>query len=87
MTDEIANCPLYSLTALNAVSVLGRIIPNAAAVRFGPINVLIMSCCMSAMLILLWTVARNPAGIVAYNVAYGIVSGSFVHTLMKVTKC
>ncbi|KAJ7902776.1 major facilitator superfamily domain-containing protein [Mycena olivaceomarginata] len=68
----------YSLSILNALSLVGRIIPNLIAQRTGPINVLITACALSGVLDFVWITAQSTAGILAFNGAFGFVSGAYV---------
>jgi hypothetical protein len=54
---------------------VGRIIPNLIAQRTGPINVLITACALSGVLDFVWITAQSTAGILAFNGAFGFVSG------------
>lgn len=68
----------YLVTLLNAGSIVGRIVPNALADRFGSLNVAI--CCMAASAILnfAWLGVGNMAGLVVYVLLYGAFSGGVV---------
>ena len=63
---------------LNAASVLGRIVPNALADIFGPLNVLTPACTISGLLALCWIAIHTKSGIIAFAVLYGFFSGGFV---------
>jgi predicted MFS family arabinose efflux permease len=68
----------YMLAVLNAASVCGRIVPSFRADRFGPINVLVPCCAISAVLAFSWTAVHDTAGVVVFCIFYGFFSGSFV---------
>ncbi|KAJ3777366.1 major facilitator superfamily domain-containing protein [Lentinula raphanica] len=75
----------YSLAILNAGSLVGRTLPNAIATVFGPLNLLIMACTLSAVSLYVWFEARDNAGILVFEALYGIVSGAYVSCLPAAT--
>ena len=68
----------YLVTILNAGSVLGRIIPNALADRFGSLNMLTACTFASAVLVFGWLGVRDLGGSVVWVVLYGAFSGGVV---------
>ena len=68
----------YLLPILNAVSVLGRIVPNFVGDIIGPMNVLIPAAFMSGVMALIWIGVHTFAGVIAFACFYGFFSGAFV---------
>ncbi|KAL8307086.1 hypothetical protein RB597_001231 [Gaeumannomyces tritici] len=69
----------YLLPIINAVSIFGRILPGLAADRLGRFNVMVVITGLSAVFTLaLWIPGATTAGIVAYAVIFGFVSGGFI---------
>ncbi|KIY43843.1 MFS general substrate transporter, partial [Fistulina hepatica ATCC 64428] len=71
----------YSLSILNACSIIGRVIPNLIAQKVGPINVLLSSCAASSVALYAWLAAKSDAGIIVFNAIYGVLSGAYVSGL------
>ncbi|KAJ7151801.1 major facilitator superfamily domain-containing protein [Mycena crocata] len=71
----------YSLSILNALSLVGRLLPNIIAQRVGPMNVLITACALAGALDYVWVAAQGQAGILAFNAAFGVASGAYVAVL------
>lgn len=69
---------LNSLSILNACSLFGRILPNIIAQRAGSLNVLIICCACSSLVIYLWVTAKSTAGVLVYNGFLGFLSGWFI---------
>ncbi|KAH6853946.1 major facilitator superfamily domain-containing protein [Chaetomium sp. MPI-CAGE-AT-0009] len=68
----------YLVTLLNAGSIIGRLIPNAMADRYGSLNVLIVCIVASAVLAFGWLGIRDVGGSVVYALLYGAFSGAVV---------
>ena len=69
----------YILTATNAGSLFGRLVPTYFADRFlGPINVHTFLAFAGSGLVLAWIGIHSTAGILVFGVLYGFVSGGFV---------
>ncbi|EQL00748.1 major facilitator superfamily transporter [Ophiocordyceps sinensis CO18] len=69
----------YMLPILNAVSILGRIIPGIVADKLGRYNVMIIITFISALFCLaVWTPVTNSAGIIVFMVIFGFSSGGFI---------
>ncbi|KAL2271330.1 hypothetical protein VTJ83DRAFT_701 [Remersonia thermophila] len=68
----------YLVTLLNAGSVVGRVVPNALADRYGSLNLIVACTLGSAALALGWLGVRSLAGAVAFAVLYGALSGGVV---------
>ncbi|KAJ7431045.1 major facilitator superfamily domain-containing protein [Mycena galericulata] len=71
----------YTLSILNALSLLGRILPNLVAQRVGPLNILVVACLVAGVLDFVWVVPQSTAGILVFNAAFGFASGGYVSVL------
>lgn len=73
-----AETAFYVLAALNAGSVLGRILPSRYADTFGRFALLV-PCAFFAGLstLLLWSTAHSLVPLLAYAALYGLFSGAF----------
>ncbi|KAJ6584406.1 major facilitator superfamily domain-containing protein [Mycena capillaripes] len=71
----------YSLSILNALSLVGRLLPNFVAQRIGPMNILIIACGLAGVLDIVWITAHSTAGILAFNAVFGFASGGYVSVL------
>lgn len=73
------NLVIYLLPIMNAVSILGRIVPGIVADRWGRYNVMILITFISALFCLaLWIPGRSNASIIVFLVIFGFSSGGFV---------
>ncbi|KAH7054504.1 major facilitator superfamily domain-containing protein [Macrophomina phaseolina] len=72
------NFSFYILSIMNASSVLGRIIPNLLADRFGSFSILIPSTLITSALAFAWIGIDSVASIVVFCVLYGFFSGAIV---------
>ncbi|CAM1503813.1 Fc.00g014040.m01.CDS01 [Cosmosporella sp. VM-42] len=69
----------YLLPILNAVSILGRIIPGIVADKVGRYNVMIVIMFISALFCLaVWIPVKDTAGIVVFAVIFGFSSGGYI---------
>lgn len=68
----------YVVTMLNAGSIVGRVLPNSLADRVGSLNVVAACGLATAALVLGWFGVRDPAGLAAFAVLYGLFSGGIV---------
>ncbi|KAK2593740.1 hypothetical protein QQS21_008558 [Conoideocrella luteorostrata] len=69
----------YLLPILNAVSILGRILPGLVADKVGRYNVMIGITFLSAICCLaVWTPVNNTSGILAFIISFGFSSGAFI---------
>ncbi|KAF9067640.1 major facilitator superfamily domain-containing protein [Rhodocollybia butyracea] len=82
MSQQLA---FYSVAILNAGSFVGRILPNVLAAMFGPLNLLIVSCTISGLMLYVWFTTTGNAGILAFEAVFGIVSGAYVSCLPAAT--
>lgn len=73
----------YLLSIINAVSIVGRIVPGFAADKFGRYNCMIGIVSLSGITTLaLWIPStHNTAAIIAYAVVFGFTSGGYVTML------
>lgn len=69
----------YMVTALNAASIPGRIIPNIPAVtaRLGPLNMMAAAVLSLSLLVLCLNAAPGEAGLFVELVLYGFFTGAF----------
>lgn len=69
----------YLLPILNAVSILGRILPGVAADKIGRYNVMIIITFISAIFCLaVWVPVKNMAGIIVFVAMFGFSSGGVI---------
>lgn len=68
----------YLVTFLNVGSVFGRIIPNAAAQRYGSLNMMTVCAGGSAVLAFGWFGTKNLGGLTVFALLYGAFSGGVV---------
>ncbi|KAM0277433.1 hypothetical protein ACHAQH_005797 [Verticillium albo-atrum] len=69
----------YLLPIMNAVSILGRILPGIAADKLGRYNVMICIVMFSAVVTLgVWIPGRSDATVILFVVLFGFSSGGFI---------
>ncbi|KAL2125021.1 hypothetical protein VTJ04DRAFT_1386 [Mycothermus thermophilus] len=68
----------YLVTILNAASIVGRIVPNALADKYGSLNLMLACLLGSAVMVFGWLGVRDLAGDVVFVVLYGVFSGGVV---------
>ncbi|KAM0245450.1 hypothetical protein ACHAP5_005406 [Fusarium lateritium] len=69
----------YLLPILNAVSILGRIIPGIIADKIGRYNVMIIITFISALFCFcVWIPVKDTAGIVVFAIIFGFSSGGYI---------
>lgn len=68
----------YFVTILNAGSVVGRLLPNYLADRFGSVNMLILMNVGASILAFAWMGIKNFAGLIIFCILYGAFSGGVV---------
>ncbi|KAF8809445.1 MFS general substrate transporter [Phlegmacium glaucopus] len=73
-----AKLAFYSVAILNGGGVLGRLLPNFFADKFGPYNMLLPCMYISAALAFAWFGISNFAGVIVFGLLYGFWSGSYV---------
>ncbi|CAI4214667.1 unnamed protein product [Parascedosporium putredinis] len=70
---------MYLLPIMNALSILGRILPGFAADKFGRFNIMIIVGFLTALFTLvLWIPGKSSAAIIVYMVIFGFTSGGFI---------
>ncbi|EXF75530.1 major facilitator superfamily transporter [Colletotrichum fioriniae PJ7] len=73
------NLVIYLLPIMNAVSILGRIIPGIVADKVGRYNVMICITFISAVFCLcLWIPGKSNAAIIVFLIIFGFSSGGFI---------
>ncbi|KAL2694538.1 hypothetical protein Neosp_001121 [[Neocosmospora] mangrovei] len=69
----------YLLPILNAVSILGRIIPGIIADKLGRYNVMIFITFISGIFCLcIWIPVKDTAGILVFAIIFGFSSGGYI---------
>ena len=76
-TDTNSNLASYLLSIVNGTSILGRLISNYYADRFGYLNMQIPNTLCAATLCFCWIGIRDQGGIIAFAALYGFFVGSF----------
>ncbi|PFH48581.1 hypothetical protein AMATHDRAFT_65048 [Amanita thiersii Skay4041] len=74
----LPNITRYSITMMNAASLVGRIVPNHLADMYGLFNVLIPSAMVCGALVFALIGATNVAGVVIFALLYGFFSGGVI---------
>ncbi|KAF5381766.1 hypothetical protein D9615_005434 [Tricholomella constricta] len=77
----------YSITVMNASSILGRTVPNFLADVYGPLNILIPSGVISGGLVFAMFGASSTAGAIVFGVFYGFFSGGVVSVVTPAAGC
>ncbi|KAI1370989.1 MFS general substrate transporter [Hypoxylon crocopeplum] len=67
---------LNMLLLLNGIGILGRLLPNHFADRYGPLNMMIPTCLICGVALLAWMAVRTPAQLYGWACVYGIVAGA-----------
>ncbi|KUI56490.1 putative transporter MCH4 [Cytospora mali] len=66
---------LNLLLLLNGIGIIGRLVPNHLADRYGAINVFIPTAIIAGICQLTWIAVASPGGLYAWTVFYGIAAG------------
>ncbi|KAI1483653.1 riboflavin transporter MCH5 [Daldinia eschscholtzii] len=75
----------YLLPIINAVSIVGRILPGFLGDKFGRFNVMVFISGLSGIITLaLWVPSKSTAMTIAYGAIFGFASGGFVSLLPAV---
>lgn len=61
---------------MNGAGLVGRLLPNFLADRFGPLNMLAPACMLCGVCLFSWIAVGGPAGLYAWSVFYGIFGGA-----------
>ncbi|GAB1311519.1 hypothetical protein MFIFM68171_01729 [Madurella fahalii] len=75
---QSSSTAFYLVAALNAASCFGRVVPGYLADKYGHYNLLTISALLSGAVGFAWTAAVSLAGLVAWALAYGFVSGAVI---------
>ncbi|KAJ3569824.1 hypothetical protein NP233_g4800 [Leucocoprinus birnbaumii] len=68
----------YSITIMNATSIVGRIVPNMIADKYGPLNTAVIFSFITGCLVFVMFGATTSGGVVAFGIFYGFFSGGMV---------
>ncbi|KAK2610294.1 hypothetical protein N8I77_003740 [Diaporthe amygdali] len=66
---------LNLLLLLNGIGIIGRLVPNHLADRWGPINVFVPTAVIAGVCQLTWIAVTSPSGLYAWAVFFGIAAG------------
>ncbi|CAN8105192.1 unnamed protein product [Discula destructiva] len=66
---------LNLLLLLNGIGIIGRLVPNHLADRYGAINVFIPTATIAGICTLAWIAVSSPGGLYAWTIFYGIAAG------------
>ncbi|KAI1318988.1 putative MFS monocarboxylate transporter [Xylariaceae sp. FL0255] len=69
---------LYLISAINASSFFGRVLPGYFADKYGHFNILVLGILFSGVISLTWTAAFNLPGMIFFSLAYGFTSGTII---------
>jgi len=78
------NLAFYSIAIINAASVVGRILVNHMADRFGPVNLITICTAGTALSIWLMLAIKNSASLIIVSLIYGFFSGAFLSLAIAV---
>jgi len=65
----------YLISAINASSFFGRVIPGHLADSYGHFNICLLSVLISGVIGFTWTAASTLPGMIVWSIAYGFTSG------------
>ncbi len=65
----------YLISAVNAASFFGRVVPGHLADRYGHFNICTLSVLTSGIIAFTWTAAYSLPGMILWGIAYGFTSG------------
>ncbi|KLO12043.1 MFS general substrate transporter [Schizopora paradoxa] len=68
----------YLVSIANATSAIGRMFGGVGAMKYGPVNILIIFTSIAAVCTYIWPFVTSIAGFVVLTCFYGISSGAFV---------
>ncbi|KAI0414294.1 putative MFS monocarboxylate transporter [Xylaria grammica] len=68
----------YLISAINAASFFGRVVPGQLADRYGHFNICTLSVLTSGIIAFTWTAAYNLPGMIIWSIAYGFTSGAVI---------
>ncbi|KAI1318607.1 putative MFS monocarboxylate transporter [Xylariaceae sp. FL0255] len=73
-----ASTAFYLISAINASSFFGRVLPGHLADSYGHFNICTLSVIVSGVIGFTWTAAFNLPGMVIWSIAYGFTSGAVI---------
>ncbi|KAI0402302.1 putative MFS monocarboxylate transporter [Xylaria palmicola] len=68
----------YLISAINAASFFGRVIPGHLGDTYGHFNMCTLSVLVSGVIGFTWTAAYNLPGMIVWSIAYGFTSGAII---------
>ncbi|KAI0022299.1 major facilitator superfamily transporter [Xylariomycetidae sp. FL0641] len=68
----------YLISAINAASFFGRVIPGYLADKYGHFNLCAASIAAAGIIGFTWSTAHSLAGLIVWSIAYGFSSGAVV---------
>ncbi|KAI1151290.1 putative MFS monocarboxylate transporter [Nemania diffusa] len=68
----------YLISAINAASFFGRVIPGHLADQYGHFNLCTLSVLISGIIGFTWTAAYSLPGMIIWSIAYGFTSGAVI---------
>ncbi|MBW3589428.1 MAG: MFS transporter [Actinobacteria bacterium] len=75
----------FLVSMMGAANTAGRIILGAVADRFGRVRIFQFAVVSMGAATLLWPLARQSGGLIAFSIAYGFVAGTFIALLFAIT--
>ncbi|RYO89655.1 hypothetical protein DL766_008057 [Monosporascus sp. MC13-8B] len=76
--DQSSSTTFYLVSALNAASFFGRVVPGHLADKYGHYNLLATLTLVSGVIGFCWTAATTLGGLVIWSMAYGFASGGVI---------
>jgi MFS family permease len=73
--ERRSSTAFYLISAINASSFFGRILPGYLSDRYGHFNIYTLSVLTSGIIGFTWSAAYNLPGMVIWCIAYGFTSG------------
>ncbi|KAJ2989064.1 hypothetical protein NUW58_g3656 [Xylaria curta] len=68
----------YLISAVNAASFFGRVIPGHLADTYGHFNMCTLSVLISGIIAFTWTAAYSLPGMIIWSIVYGFTSGAII---------
>ncbi|CAG8169214.1 unnamed protein product [Penicillium olsonii] len=68
----------YTISIMNAASLIGRILPGFFADSYGRFNTCVLMTLFSGIIALCWSTVQSVAGLVLFSLAYGFSSGAIM---------
>ncbi|KAI2631140.1 putative MFS monocarboxylate transporter [Xylaria nigripes] len=73
-----SSAAFYLISAINAASFFGRVVPGHLADKYGHFNICTLAALISGIIALTWTAADSLPGMVVWSIAYGFTSGAIL---------